>query len=77
MRTNPVSDTAAVTAGVDFASSAGFNAVYVGGTGTLIVVEASGNIATYANVAAGIWHPIQGKGIAAATTATGLRVAYA
>lgn len=59
----------------DFSYPVGFNNVYVGGSGTLIVNKPNGGTQTYTGMAAGVYHAIQGVGIVrSGTTATGLVV---
>ena len=54
-------------------------AVWVDGTGTLVVTDASNAsnpAVTLSNVAAGVWHPMNVIRIAAASTATGIKIQY-
>lgn len=54
-------------------------AVAIGAAGTLIVTDSAGTVTTIASgtLAAGIFHPLNVKRIAAASTATGITVQYA
>lgn len=47
-----------------------FNALYVGGTGDVVVVTTGGDTITFKNVPVGQWLPIEGNRVKAATTAT-------
>ncbi|WP_342150225.1 hypothetical protein [Methylorubrum sp. SB2] len=77
-RISPVRDFVTVDiSSTDFTSSNGFNCIYVGTTGNVTVLKADGSQATLPNMAGGMWHPVQGKGIVrSSTTATGLAVGF-
>ncbi len=52
-------------------------AVWVDDTETLVVTDTLGNPAvTLSGVAAGVWHPMNVQRIAAASTATGIKIQY-
>jgi hypothetical protein len=51
--------------------------LYVGVTGNVVVINLLGNIDTYTNLAAGIWHPIAFTRVnATGTTATNILAGY-
>lgn len=51
-------------------------AVWVEGTGTLVVTDNAGNTTTLTAPALGVWHPMNVVRIALASTATGIRIQY-
>lgn len=52
---------------VPYTRAAGFRGVYVGTSGNITVTKPNGVAQQYKNLAAGIYHPIAGIGISAAT----------
>jgi hypothetical protein len=65
---NPATDAVAVTP--SDSTELQFRALYVGGTGDLVVTTGAGNDVTFQSVPAGLIIPVQGTKVKAATTAT-------
>lgn len=49
-----------------------FRAIYVGVTGDLVYTDMADSEITLANLAAGVWHPIEGKLVKTTSTVTNI-----
>ena len=49
-----------------------FDALYIGGTGTVVITNLAGNVVTYEAVTGGAFFPVSGTKVMAATGATNI-----